>query len=172
MSSCCRLLVGLGASKQDRSRTVCLPPDSFVLVINYVARVTAFYGHFPKSPRYDHHEQFEQDPAALLFFTFANRSFKGASTETMRYWLQEVADFYDEHLNLQAFKVGTLLPHGMRRMYATDLHERGADLSAIQNQLGHANLGTTNTYIKPDEKAAIASAARALNTRSPQRPKP
>lgn len=154
-------------SKQERSRIVCLPPDSLEAVHHYVQRVTRLFGHYPKSSRVDHHEEVEQRPAALIFFLYHDRTFKGTSTENLRDWLQETADYYDTHLNPTAFKVGNLRPHGMRRMYATDLLERGADLFAIQNQLGHANLHTTQTYLKPDQKAAIASAARALATRKP-----
>ena len=42
---------------------------------------------------------------------------------------------------------GRLTPHGLRHYCASSLYERGVDLKAIQELLGHEWLSTTTRYI-------------------------
>ncbi|MFI8266741.1 tyrosine-type recombinase/integrase [Streptomyces sp. NPDC085665] len=64
---------------------------------------------------------------------------------------------------------GRFTPHALRRACATHQYERGMDLIAVQQLLGHRHIASTMEYVKPSQKfvedawqRATDSAVRAL----------
>jgi site-specific recombinase XerD len=65
---------------------------------------------------------------------------------------------------LSAEKLSRATPHWMRHTHATHALERGADLTTVRDNLRHASLATTSTYLHSDEikrSRELASAFRA-----------
>ena len=74
------------------------------------------------------------------------------SRKTVWYWIKEYAR--------RAGIKKTVKPHLLRHSFATHLLSNGADLRAIQEMLGHADIGTTEIYTKVDRKRIMDAHAR------------
>ncbi len=65
-------------------------------------------------------------------------------------------------------------PHNLRRSFATDLLERGADIAIVQQLLGHASLDTTKLYDRRGDPAQRRAAGLLTlpyqNQRQPELP--
>lgn len=50
----------------------------------------------------------------------------------------------------------SLYPHRLRHTFATELLSKGAELSFISDELGHANIATTQVYARLPKREIIA----------------
>ena len=69
---------------------------------------------------------------------------------------------------LQAGIVNKVSPHSFRHTFATHLLEGGADLRAVQEMLGHVDIGTTQIYTRLDQ-AYLQEVHRTFHPRQQSR---
>jgi integrase/recombinase XerD len=72
--------------------------------------------------------------------------------ETIWAWIKQYAEKVGIHKNVK--------PHGLRHSFASHLLAHGADLRAIQEMLGHADISTTEIYTHVEEERKVADHAR------------
>jgi site-specific recombinase XerD len=111
--------------------------------------------------------------SARIPFVFLNANGQPITRFGIRYIVRRYADKAAEVC--PSLKSKKISPHSVRHTTAMHLLQSGNDLSVIKNWMGHADVNTTNAYVKIDmnmkRKALEASQAPDTNTSKKKRPK-
>lgn len=94
------------------------------------------------------------DSPALFCDEGGGRLHRGTIRNRLRYLLELEAGPVEERFS----------PHGLRHACATRNYERGVDLVAIQQMLGHWHIGTTMRYVTPSATFIEDAYQRAVST--------
>jgi len=131
-----KLHVRFGKGSRGRGPKIRLTPA--------IDQVDALLEWWLSEVRHQFGEDFD-DPDAPLFPSERRDALTGRCTrigsEALRAGLCHAVDTWLPDWS------GRLSPHGLRHFCASSLYERGLDLKAIQDLLGHAWLSTTTRYI-------------------------
>jgi len=87
-------------------------------------------------------------------------------------FFENAADVLRTHNPALAEKLCRATPHWMRHTHATHALERGAELTTVRDNLRHASIGTTSTYLHSDEAKRSRELAGAFAAPSRLQSKP
>jgi integrase/recombinase XerD len=90
-----------------------------------------------------------RNKGASTSYIFLNRSGKPISRV---YFFKQIKK-YANQVGIEK----TISPHTLRHCFATHLLENGAELRAVQEMLGHANIATTQIYTQVSSKRIISA---------------
>ena len=86
-----------------------------------------------------------QDDFKPLFIRFKGGKPKDSEGKDLRLSTRSVQKLVKKYARMAGIAVDPS-PHTLRHTFATDLLRRGADIRAVQELLGHANISTTQIY--------------------------
>lgn len=84
--------------------------------------------------------------------------------KTFRKIVSQIAERVEDDAGLKK-KLSECTPHWLRHTFATTLLRTGAELSDVQELLGHDNLETTGIYLHSDDRSRVAAVNRLGNIR-------
>lgn len=83
----------------------------------------------------------------------------------MKRFFGQVADLVEDKNPALSAKLRRASPHWMRHTHATHALERGAELTAVRDNLRHASISTTSTYLHAEESKRARQLEAAFSTR-------
>jgi len=158
-------------SKLDTSRTIPLHKEAVAALVALIEDLKRHNGgRMPLAYRYDRIENLVL-PAKPYLFQQPGTGTNIVSADYAVYtWLKAVIAHHNKY-NADLSKLAHMKPHDFRRLFCTDLLERGTPIQSVALLMGHERLSTTQIYDHTDRQDAMRDfreAQQAARTRSGQ----
>lgn len=155
-------------SKTDRERVIPMTAELFHVIATVIRRLTRDRQGVSLATRYDKYERITSEPQPFLFQHTIGQRTEVITPSALRDKLAKLSDALAvEHPELAGVR---FTPHDFRRLFATDLVNRGLPIQFGAALLGHLDVQTTHGYVTVFQEDMIRHYQTHLAGRRAARP--